>query len=84
VTTTDLIDRLAAHKTVGAAPRKELEWLVAHGTLQQFDEGQMVGGKGVPVVNLFIVLAGHVAIFVDRGAGRHKVMEWRACSRIRE
>jgi signal transduction histidine kinase len=78
VTTTDLIDRLAAHKTVGAAPRKELEWLVAHGTLQQFDEGQMVGGKGVPVVNLFIVLAGHVAIFVDRGAGRHKVMEWRA------
>jgi signal transduction histidine kinase len=24
------------------------------------------------------VLTGHVAIFVDRGAGRHKVMEWRA------
>jgi signal transduction histidine kinase len=78
VTTTDLIDRLAAHKTVGAAPRRELEWLVAHGSLQHFDAGQVVGEKGVPVVNLFIVLTGHVAIFVDRGAGRHKVMEWRA------
>ena len=27
---------------------------------------------------LFVVLTGHIAIFVDRGAGRHKVMEWRA------
>jgi signal transduction histidine kinase len=78
VTTTDLIDRLAAHKTVGSAPRRELEWLVAHGSLQHFDAGQVVGEKGVQVVNLFIVLAGHVAIFVDRGGGRHKVMEWRA------
>ena len=24
------------------------------------------------------MLTGHIAIFVDRGAGRHKVMEWRA------
>jgi signal transduction histidine kinase len=78
VTTTDLIDRLAAHKTVGSAPRRELEWLVAHGSLQHFDAGQVVGEKGVQVVNLFIVLAGHVAIFVVRGGGRHKVMEWRA------
>ncbi len=78
MTTTDIIDRLAAHKTVGSAPRRELEWLVAHGSLQHFDAGQVVGEKGVQVVNLFIVLAGHVAIFVDRGGGRHKVMEWRA------
>ena len=33
------------------------------------------------------MLSGHIAIFVDRGAGRHKVMEWRAgdvtgCCRI--
>jgi signal transduction histidine kinase len=27
---------------------------------------------------MFVVLTGHLAIFVDRGAGRHKVLEWRA------
>ena len=31
MTATDLVDRLAGHKTVGAAPREELEWLAAHG-----------------------------------------------------
>ena len=38
----------------------------------------MLSAKGVPVAGLFVVLTGHIAIFVDRGAGRHKVMEWRA------
>jgi signal transduction histidine kinase len=37
-----------------------------------------VSSKGVPVEAMFVLLTGHVAIFVDRGAGRHKVMEWRA------
>jgi signal transduction histidine kinase len=78
VTTTDLIDRLAAHRTVGAAPRHELEWLAAHGVLRHFHEGEVVGGKGVAVVNFFVVLSGHIAIYMDRGAGRHKVTEWRA------
>jgi signal transduction histidine kinase len=78
VTATDLVDRLAAHKTVGTAPRQELEWLASHGSLRHFDEGEVIGGKGVPVVNFFVVLTGHIGIFVDRGAGRHKVMEWRA------
>ena len=74
---TDLIDRLAAHKTVGKAPRAELEWLVAHGSLRQLEEGEVLTAKGVPVAGLFVVLEGHVAIFIDRGAGRHKAMEWR-------
>ena len=30
------------------------------------------------MAGLFVVLTGHVAIFIDRGAGRHKVLEWRA------
>jgi CRP-like cAMP-binding protein len=78
VTATDLIDRLAAHRTVGAAPRHELEWLAAHGSLRHFHEGEVVGEKGVAVVNFFVVLTGHIAIFMNRGAGRHKVTEWRA------
>ena len=33
--------------------------------------------EGVPVSGLFVVLTGHIAIYIDRGAGRHKVIEWR-------
>ena len=78
MTATDLVERLAGHRTVGAAPREELAWLAAHGSLRHLDEGEVLSAKGAPVSGLFIVLTGHVAIFIDRGAGRHKVMEWRA------
>lgn len=78
MTTTDLVDRLAAHKSVGAAPRTELEWLASHGTLRRIDEGQVLSPQGVAVTSFFVVLQGHIAIFVDRGAGRNKIMEWRA------
>ena len=75
---TDLLDRLAGHKTLGGAPREELAWLAAHGTLRQLLEGEVLSAKGEPVAALFIVLSGRIAIFLDRGAGRHKAMEWRA------
>jgi signal transduction histidine kinase len=78
VTSNDLVDRLAAHKTLGKAPRAELEWLAAHGTLRNLEEGEILTPKGGPVTGMFIVLAGTLAIFVDRGAGRHKLLEWRA------
>jgi signal transduction histidine kinase len=74
----DLVDRLAAHKAVGGAPREELEWLVAHGTLRLIAPGEVLSTKGKPVEGLFLVLTGHIAIYLDRGAGRNKVMEWRA------
>jgi signal transduction histidine kinase len=76
VTETDLIARLSKHKTLGSAPREELEWLAAHGSLRDLDEGDLLTVKGAPVEGLFIVLSGCVAILVDRGAGRHKVMQW--------
>ena len=78
MTTTELIDQLAAHKTLGAAPREELAWLVAHGELRHLNAGDVLSPKGAPVQGLFVVLSGHVVIFVDRGTGRHKAMEWRA------
>ena len=78
MTATDLVDRLAGHTTLGAAPREELAWLVSHGSLRHLNEGEVLSAKGVPVAGLFVVLTGHIAIFVDRGAGRHKVLEWRA------
>ena len=78
MTTTDLLERLVAHKTIGAAPRSELEWFVSHGSLRRMDVGEVLTPKGGPVEGMFIVLSGRVAIFVDRGAGRNKVLEWRA------
>src|SRR5262245_25868938 len=74
---TDLVERLAGHKTLGNAPPDELAWLAAHGTLRQLKQGEVLSPKGVQVEGMFIVLEGHVAIFVDRGAGRHKIIEWR-------
>jgi len=78
VAATDLIDRLAAHRALGAAPRAELEWLIAHGSLRHLKEDEVLTAKGAPVMGLFVVLTGHVAVFVDRGTGLHKVLESRA------
>jgi hypothetical protein len=42
----NLVDRLAGHKTVGAAPREELIWLASRGTLRQMHPGQVLTAKG--------------------------------------
>jgi signal transduction histidine kinase len=76
-TVADLVDRLASHRTLGAAPRAELEWLALHGTLRHLHEGETVASRDTPISGLFVVLSGHFAIFVDHSAGRRKVMEWR-------
>ncbi len=73
----DLIDRLAEHKTLSAAPRRELEWLVAHGSIRKLNTGEVLSVKGVQVDALYIILSGRLALFVDRGAGPNKVIEWR-------
>lgn len=77
MTSADLIDRLAEHKTLGSAPREELAWLASHGTLRQLDAGDILTAKGSQVAGLFVVLSGRLAMMVDRGAGPHKIMEWR-------
>jgi signal transduction histidine kinase len=73
----DIIERLAEHKTLGRAPRSELEWLAAHGQIRKLNTGEVLSVKGAPVDALYIVLSGRVALFVDRGAGLDKVIEWR-------
>jgi signal transduction histidine kinase len=77
VTDTDLVERLTAHKTVGSAPREELAWLAARGSLRTLADGDVLSAKGAPVAGLFVLLTGRVAIHLDRGAGRHKLAEWR-------
>ncbi|MFL6301983.1 MAG: ATP-binding protein [Candidatus Sulfotelmatobacter sp.] len=75
--TTDLVDRLTEHKALGAAPREELAWLASHGVVRELQPGNVLTAKGSMVEGLFVVLSGHLAMFVDRGAGLHKIMEWR-------
>ena len=72
-----LTDRLACHRTVGAAPREELTWLASHGNLRQLHPGQVLTAKGTRPVGLFVVLSGSFSMSVDRGAGPRKIMEWR-------
>ena len=78
MTATDLVDRLAEHKTLGSAPRAELAWLASHGTLRQLAAGDIVTAKGTEVEGMAVVLSGCISISVDRGAGLHKIMEWPA------
>ena len=70
---TDLIEQLTQHKTLGAAPREELAWLASHGTLRHLDEGEVLTTRGSVVEALYVILTGDIAIFMDRGVGRHKV-----------
>jgi signal transduction histidine kinase len=74
----DLVARLAEHRTVGAAPRQELVWLAAHGELYQTTRGESLTQTAWMWDKLGMVLSGHVAIYVDRGLGPRKVMEWSA------
>jgi len=76
MTATDLVDRLANHRTVGGAPRAELEWLAAHGHLRHLEIGDSLSEKGAPVQGMYVMLSGRAAIFVDRGGGLHKLSEW--------
>ena len=73
-----LVDRLADHRLLGRAPREELVWLAAHGTVRHLDTGDILTAKNTPVTGMFIVLSGRIAIFIDHGAGPHKTMEWLA------
>jgi len=72
-----IVDRLAAHKTLGGVPRAELEWLAAHGSIRRYEVGGVIVPPGEDVTEMVIMLEGHAAIYIDRGSGRRKFMEWR-------
>jgi signal transduction histidine kinase len=76
VADSDLIARLEQHRTIGSAPRAELEWLVAHGELRRLERGNLRELAPDLMDKLVIILTGHFAIYVDHGAGPHRVMEW--------
>jgi signal transduction histidine kinase len=71
-----LVDRLCAHRTIGRAPRAELEWLADHGWLARYEPGDVTGSLAELIQSLWVMLDGRMSIRVDRGAGPRKVMEW--------
>jgi signal transduction histidine kinase len=74
-----LLERLTAHRTLGSAPRAELAWLAARGRTKRFVRGETLVAKGEVAgdLGLWVIFSGHAAIYVDRGAGPKRVMEWR-------
>jgi signal transduction histidine kinase len=72
----DLLARLTAHRAIGNVPQVELEWLIAHGTLESYEPGQVIARKGEPVEGLYLILTGHVSHFMDQGGTWRKVMDW--------
>jgi signal transduction histidine kinase len=76
-TSADLLERLAAHKTIGGAPRAELQWLADHGQFRLYGVGETIVPMTDVINEMAILLNGHLAIYVDRGTGRRKFMEWR-------
>src|ERR1044071_8444144 len=77
-TDTGLVARLASHRPLGEAPRRELEWIAAHGTLRRYAAGDLVLRKGDPMVEMAIVLSGHATTPFEHGTGRRHVIETRA------
>jgi signal transduction histidine kinase len=51
--------------------------LASYGSVRHLNAGDVLTPKGKSVEGLFIVLSGRISISVDRGAGLHKIMEWR-------
>jgi signal transduction histidine kinase len=81
----EIVERLQQHRTLGGAPRSELEWLAAHGQAVHADNGSLrtITGDMDSVVragfdSLIVVFSGRLVIYADHGAGPHKVMEWIA------
>ncbi|HET7373588.1 MAG TPA: ATP-binding protein [Gemmatimonadaceae bacterium] len=73
----ELVERLATHKTLGSAPREELEWLASHGRLRGWAQGGVMVPQSSVVSEMVIMFTGHAAIYVERaGTGRRKIMEW--------
>ena len=63
---------------LSSIPHHELSWLASHGELRVIAPGQVITSKDGPgPEGMLILLSGHITINVDRGAGSHKVMEWR-------
>jgi signal transduction histidine kinase len=74
----ELMTRLKAHKTLKGVPDHELEWLIAHGEPRRYFAGEEMLPPDLRVDWMTIMFSGHLTIYVDRGAGARRTMDWHA------
>lgn len=75
----ELLEQLRHHRMMQNAPPEELEWLIDRGEYQRIPAGHTFLEQNPEDRReaLGIIFSGRISISVDRGAGVHKVMEWR-------
>ena len=73
----DTLQRLRSHRLLADVPEHELEWLVEYGAPLHLEVGDRLVRVDEPVDFLHIILEGHVVMYLERGHGRRKAMEWR-------
>ena len=73
-----LLERLAAHRSIGKVPRAELEWLVAHGEHRLYRGGKIILHTGVRADEFHVMFSGKLSIHVEERFGWRRVMEWNA------
>ena len=74
----EIIELLLAHRTLGGAPRPELEWLADHGTLRDYEVGDVFVEPTVVPTEMMIIFEGDGSVFVERSGEKKKFMEWHA------
>jgi signal transduction histidine kinase len=73
----DLVERLVAHRLVGAAPRSELVWLAAHGQLRKLEAGEQVFSVEAPLLAIYVLFSGRIVVYTGPGEVKKKTMEWK-------
>jgi len=73
----EVVERLAACRMIADAPRREHEWLAAHGDVRRFEKGPLVS-RGDPTGDMIIPFIGELAVYLERGSGRRRVFTLRA------
>jgi signal transduction histidine kinase len=68
---------LEQHRTLGKAPRAELEWLASRGTLQSIKIGDSVARRGEPIESLFVIFTGHIWHLAEQNGTWRKVFDWK-------
>jgi signal transduction histidine kinase len=74
----EIIELLLAHRTLGGAPRPELEWLADHGTLRDYEVGDVFVEPTMVPTEMLIIFDGDGSVFVERSGEKKKFMEWHA------
>jgi signal transduction histidine kinase len=70
-----IVDVLAGLRIFSSAPREELAWIASRGALRTFAAGAAIIEFGATVDEMFVLLAGHVAVYAASPGGRRMLLD---------